>query len=97
MYTRCPDCATVFRVTADALRIAQGDVRCGVCSNTFNAIENLSEQAFQPDIEVDDDAPSPDDSMTVEELPGTENIELGGRAPSEARMAPSGAPTPRRR
>jgi predicted Zn finger-like uncharacterized protein len=76
VYTRCPDCATVFRVTADALRIAQGDVRCGVCSNTFNAVENLSEQAFRPDIEVDDDAPSPDDSMTVEELPGTENIEL---------------------
>ena len=76
MYTRCPDCATVFRVTADALRIAQGDVRCGVCSNTFNAIENLSEQAFRPDVEPDEDAPSPDDSMTVEELPGTEIIEL---------------------
>ncbi len=76
MYTRCPDCATVFRVTADSLRVAQGDVRCGVCSNTFNAIENLSEQAFRPDIEVDADVPSPDDSMTVEELPGTENIEL---------------------
>ncbi len=78
MYTRCPDCATVFRVTADSLRVAQGDVRCGVCSNTFNAIENLSEQAFRPDIDVDDDddVPSPDDSMTVEELPGTENIEL---------------------
>ena len=76
MYTRCPDCATVFRVTADALRVAQGDVRCGVCSNTFNAIENLSEQAYRPEIDEDDDAPNPDNSMTVEELPGTENIEL---------------------
>lgn len=76
MYTRCPDCATVFRVTADALRVAQGDVRCGVCSNTFNAIENLSEQAFRPETDDDDGAPSPDDSMTVEELPGTEDIEL---------------------
>ena len=47
VYTQCPDCATVFRVTAEALRVAQGDVRCGVCSTTFNALENLSEQAFQ--------------------------------------------------
>ena len=42
MYTQCPDCATVFRVTAEALRIAQGDVRCGVFATTFNALENLS-------------------------------------------------------
>ena len=74
MYTQCPDCATVFRVTAEALRAAQGDVRCGVCSTTFNALENLSEQAFKAATE--DEAPSPDDSMTVEELPGNENIEL---------------------
>ncbi len=74
MYTQCPDCATVFRVTADALRAAQGNVRCGVCSTTFNALENLSEKAFKPEAETD--APSPDDSMTVEELPGNENIEL---------------------
>jgi predicted Zn finger-like uncharacterized protein len=75
VYTRCPDCATVFRVTADALRVAQGDVRCGVCSNAFNAVVHLSEQAFTPEVEQDA-APSPDDSMTVEELPGNENIEL---------------------
>ena len=74
MYTQCPDCATVFRVTAEALRIAQGDVRCGVCSTTFNALENLSEQAFNPAAEAE--PPSLGDSMTVEELPGGEDIEL---------------------
>ncbi len=84
MYTQCPDCATVFRVTAEALRIAQGDVRCGVCSTSFNALENLSEQAFKPS--TDADAPSPDDSMTVEELPGGENIELS--APVELAVVP---------
>ena len=94
MYTRCPDCATVFRVTADALRIAQGDVRCGVCSNTFNAIENLSEQAFRPDAEPEDDAPSPDDSMTVEELPGTEIIELAVEPAAEPEPAPPPAAAP---
>lgn len=75
MYTQCPDCATVFRVTADALRAAHGDVRCGICSTTFNALENLSEQSFEP-APPETDAPSPDDSMTVEELPGNEDIEL---------------------
>ncbi len=77
MYTQCPDCATVFRVTADALRVAHGDVRCGICSTTFNALENLSEQSFDPaESEAAGPFPSPDDSMTVEELPGSENIEL---------------------
>ena len=84
MYTQCPDCATVFRVTAEALRVAQGDVRCGVCSTTFNALENLSEQAFKPALPAEPQ--SPDDSMTVEELPGGENIELS--APVELSMVP---------
>jgi predicted Zn finger-like uncharacterized protein len=76
----------VFRVTAEALRAAQGDVRCGVCATTFNALENLSEQAFQAAPE----GASPDDSMTVEELPGTENIELS--APAELTVVPDPAP-----
>jgi len=84
VYTQCPDCATVFRVTAEALRIAQGDVRCGVCSTSFNALENLSEQAFEA--ASDADGHSPDDSMTVEELPGNENIELS--APVELAVVP---------
>jgi len=88
VYTQCPDCATVFRVTAEALRIAQGDVRCGVCATSFNALENLSEQPFRPAPESD--APSPDDSMTVEELPGNENIELS--APVELAAVPDPSP-----
>jgi predicted Zn finger-like uncharacterized protein len=88
VYTQCPDCATVFRVTAEALKIAQGDVRCGVCSTTFNALENLSEKAFKPGPEAE--ASSPDDSMTVEELPGGENIELS--APVELAIVPEAQP-----
>jgi len=90
VYTQCPDCATVFRITAEALRAAQGDVRCGVCSTSFNALENLSERAFEAAGE--DEAPSPDDSMTVEELPGGENIELS--APVELVSVPDAAATP---
>ncbi len=90
MYTQCPDCATVFRVTAEALRIAQGDVRCGVCSTSFNALETLSDQAFKAAAEAA--TPAPEDSMTVEELPGGENIELS--APVELSVVPEPEPEP---
>jgi predicted Zn finger-like uncharacterized protein len=101
VYTQCPDCATVFRVTAEALKAAQGDVRCGVCATTFNALENLSEQPFKPAPAAT--SPSPDDSMTVEELPGGENIELETASPepdteeepdSESASEESEAPVP---
>ncbi len=88
VYTQCPDCATVFRVTAEALRAAQGDVRCGVCSTTFNALENLSEKAFKAELAAE--LPSPDDSMTVEELPGNEDIELS--SPAELTAVPDPQP-----
>ena len=35
--TRCPACATSFRVVVDQLRIAQGWVRCGQCGEVFEA------------------------------------------------------------
>ena len=43
MYTQCPDCGTVFRVTPTVLRAARGQVRCGVCDATFDAIAYLTE------------------------------------------------------
>lgn len=39
--TRCPACGTVFRVVPDQLRVSEGWVRCGRCSEVFNAPENL--------------------------------------------------------
>ena len=43
MFTVCPKCALTLVVTAADLRVAQGYVRCGRCSNVFNAIVGLSE------------------------------------------------------
>ncbi len=37
MYTQCPKCQTVFRVTMEQLSAHQGTVRCGHCDNVFNA------------------------------------------------------------
>ena len=39
--TRCSACSTVFRVVPDQLRVSEGWVRCGRCSQVFNALEGL--------------------------------------------------------
>jgi predicted Zn finger-like uncharacterized protein len=44
MFTVCPKCALRLVVTAADLRVAQGYVRCGRCSNVFNALAQLSEE-----------------------------------------------------
>ncbi len=44
MYTQCPECDTIFRVNAVLLRTAQGQVRCGVCDATFDAIRFLTDE-----------------------------------------------------
>lgn len=41
MLTRCPSCATVFRVTVDQLKAKQAMVRCGKCRHGFNALDAL--------------------------------------------------------
>lgn len=39
--TRCANCGTVFRVVQDQLKVSEGWVRCGRCSEVFNALEGL--------------------------------------------------------
>ncbi|RLJ67982.1 DUF3426 domain-containing protein [Sulfurisoma sediminicola] len=44
MLTRCPSCATTFRISPEQLKARQGRVRCGKCRNVFNALETLVEE-----------------------------------------------------
>ena len=37
-YTRCPGCATVFRVMPEQLALRAGQVRCGQCKTVFDGI-----------------------------------------------------------
>ena len=37
LYTRCPGCQTVFRVSATQLALREGQVRCGHCRAVFDA------------------------------------------------------------
>ena len=41
MYTRCPQCQTVFRITAAQLKARDGMVRCGRCQHVFGADQHL--------------------------------------------------------
>jgi len=42
MVTRCPHCTTSFRITSPVLKMHHGLVRCGHCSEVFNAFDSLS-------------------------------------------------------
>jgi predicted Zn finger-like uncharacterized protein len=48
LITRCPACGTMFKVVADQLKISQGWVRCGQCSDVFDAAAHLQPRASTP-------------------------------------------------
>ncbi|MES9873263.1 MAG: DUF3426 domain-containing protein [Candidatus Sedimenticola sp. 6PFRAG7] len=54
MYTQCPHCQTVFRISAEQLRAASGKAHCCHCDRVFSALENLKEddKASSPSIET---------------------------------------------
>ncbi|HEX3395256.1 MAG TPA: DUF3426 domain-containing protein [Steroidobacteraceae bacterium] len=45
MFTQCSKCETVFKLSAEVLRAAGGQVRCGKCGEVFNALAHLAEDA----------------------------------------------------
>lgn len=76
MITRCPQCATAFRATAEVLRVANGTVRCGSCLSVFNAktqstesalIENTSEKSTASENEPANTPPHSNDHHSNED------------------------------
>jgi predicted Zn finger-like uncharacterized protein len=45
VFTQCSKCETVFKLSAEVLRAASGQVRCGNCGEVFNALARLAEDA----------------------------------------------------
>ncbi len=45
MFTQCSKCETVFQLSAEILRVAGGQVRCGICGEVFNALARLAEDS----------------------------------------------------
>jgi predicted Zn finger-like uncharacterized protein len=48
LVTRCPGCATAFRVLPDQLSARNGRVRCGKCGTVFDGIAGLAGSARPP-------------------------------------------------
>lgn len=44
MYTQCPECLTVYKLSGAELAAARGNVRCAHCNAVFDALSTLSEQ-----------------------------------------------------
>lgn len=83
MLTQCPNCQTIFRVTSEILRVADGQVRCGRCQRQFDALERLIEENEE---EIESSRPrtgmarSPaSGQIEVEEPPTHEDITMEGR------------------
>lgn len=84
MYTRCPECQTVFRVTKAQLALAMGKVRCGKCGNIFNARGNLFDEL------PEDTSDTP--SALIEERPAPASIPAGVPASEIDHIELSSAP-----
>jgi predicted Zn finger-like uncharacterized protein len=61
LLTSCPACGTMFRVVADQLKISEGWVRCGHCSEVFDASKHLSDESVLVEPELAQQAPRPPD------------------------------------
>jgi predicted Zn finger-like uncharacterized protein len=80
MLTVCPKCALTLAVTAADLRLGQGYVRCGRCSDVFNALLTLRDATVadtsstqpQPVLKIDAvpaELPLPEDRRAEPRLP----------------------------
>jgi predicted Zn finger-like uncharacterized protein len=77
LLTQCPACQTYYRVVPDQLRISDGWVKCGKCSDIFDASAHLIEVDFtsgttdfepQADVESEDTAVTPQDDLPAPAL-----------------------------
>ena len=74
LITRCPNCATTFRVTPLHLQAHGGDVRCGRCAQIFNGFASLAtmqepEAADLPKTTVADTPDNTSEAESVKNLP----------------------------
>lgn len=67
MYTQCPHCHTLFRISAGQLKAAAGKAHCCRCDQVFSALDNLREP------QQDEAWP---ESRLIDDLPEQQNLEL---------------------
>jgi len=81
--TRCPACGTVFRVVSDQLKVSEGWVRCGRCSEVFNATQRL--------FDLEPNAPQERPDAVVHQLPVRDDAASPAVARAPAALAPQSA------
>lgn len=79
MYTQCPHCQTLFRISAEQLEAAAGQAHCCRCDRVFDAQANLREP------QTDEEWP---DSCPIDDAPEQQNLEL----PFDTPLADEGWP-----
>jgi predicted Zn finger-like uncharacterized protein len=70
LITRCPNCATTFRVTPLHLQAHGGDVRCGRCAQIFNGFSSLAtiQEPEAADLPKTTVADTPDNTSEAESV-----------------------------
>ncbi|OUR89413.1 hypothetical protein A9Q81_21860 [Gammaproteobacteria bacterium 42_54_T18] len=71
LLTKCPHCATTFRLNQEQLEIAGGAVRCGACYQVFHASEHIVKKAVVEEI-ASPAQESPDPFQEFENTPEPE-------------------------
>lgn len=71
LITRCPACATTFKVVPDQLRISAGWVRCGVCAEVFDASGQILLASESKGMEVVASVPVPVEAKPLSQQPDT--------------------------
>lgn len=90
--TRCPHCNTIFKVVQDQLKVSEGWVRCGRCTQVFNALEGLfdMEREAPPQRVV---PPAPSTSPTPYTPPPVQQAPAAPQAPAYTAPAPAFVPS----
>ena len=69
MLTQCPNCQSIYQITAEELGAANAFVECGECGNQFNALDRIADepkfdqkaQEVEPDVaETDEPVEAPE-------------------------------------
>ena len=88
LITSCPSCGTMFRVVPDQLKISEGWVRCGHCSEVFDATKHLSDESVLVEPELAQGATRPADMPTQPAEMSTRPAEMPTR-PAEMPLPPA--------
>jgi predicted Zn finger-like uncharacterized protein len=90
VFTQCSKCETVYRLSAEVLRAAGGQVRCGRCGEVLNALARLAESAAtfkKGESSLDLETRADNILHSVDAISPAEATLAGGMAPSGPEIA----------